>query len=181
MNSFSKNYLTAPEPWGRVSLLYRLKKARGGRPALRRADRSASASESSPAAPAPRGRQAQYLLYKHALLHGLNASVAMAAAPPMLPLRRGFRLYWVCLNAAYVLEFFLQTLVRRRALRQGRMLALNATLMAASTLAAAPVVALRVRPVAAALSCALNFARRGHELGNMAALLLALAALAVIW
>lgn len=52
----------------------------------------------------------QYLLYKHFLLHGLNISVAIsgeaiAATPP-------FRLYWLSLNAAYVLEFFLQTLVR---------------------------------------------------------------------
>jgi hypothetical protein len=146
VNSFSANYATAAQPWGRVALLYRLKKA-------------------------------QYLLYKHALLHGLNVSAALADAQSgedSLPQQRGFRLFWVCLNAAYVLEFFLQTLVKRRLLRQPHMLALNALLMAASTLAALPVLR-RVRPEAAAASCALNFARRGRELSNTA-LVAALAA-----
>jgi hypothetical protein len=140
VNSFSANYATAAQPWGRVALLYRLKKA-------------------------------QYLLYKHALLHGLNVSAALADArsggEDSLPQQRGFRLFWVCLNAAYVLEFFLQTLVKRRLLRQAHMLALNALLMAASTLAALPMLR-RVRPEAAAASCALNFARRGRELSNTA-------------
>lgn len=59
-----------------------------------------------------RVKKAQYLLYKHALLHGLNVSVAvaglkLAGTPP-------FQSYWLLLNAAYVMEFFLQTLVRRR-------------------------------------------------------------------
>ncbi len=89
-----------------------------------------------------------------------NAAVA-------LPQQRGFRLYWTCLNAAYVLEFFLQTLVRRRVMAQRTMLALNALLMAASTAAALPVLR-RVRPEAAAASLALNFARRGREITNTA-------------
>jgi hypothetical protein len=117
----------------------------------------------------------QYVLYKHALLHGLNISAALAAAATApengadvsLAQTRAFRLFWVCLNAAYVLEFFLQTLVKRRVLAQGRMLALNALLMAASTAAALPVLR-RVRPLAAAASLALNFARRGRELSNTA-------------
>ena len=146
VNSFSQNYATAP--WSRTALMYRLKKY-------------------------------QYVLYKHALLHGLN--VSMALAQPLLagerPLvqSRAFRLYWVCLNAAYVLEFFLQTLVKRAYLRQSRMLGLNALLMAASTSAALPVL-LQVRAHAALLSLALNFARRGRDVSTTAIVLAAVAA-----
>ena len=108
----------------------------------------------------------QYVAYKHVLLHGLNLSAALGAGDS-LPQQRAFRLYWACLNAAYVLEFFLQTLVRRKLLRQSHMLAMNATLMLASSLAALPVLP-RVRPELAAASLALNFAHRGHELLNTA-------------
>ena len=44
-----------------------------------------------------------------------------------------FRLYWLGLNAAYVMEFFLQTLVKRRYITQGRMLRMNQFLMLVST------------------------------------------------
>ena len=66
----------------------------------------------------------QYLLYKHCLLHGLNISVAMDA-PLGLVTDRFFRLYWMALNTAYVMEFFLQTLVRRRYMSQTLMLSMN--------------------------------------------------------
>jgi hypothetical protein len=107
----------------------------------------------------------QYLLYKHALLHGLNVTAAVALGDLALPRWPGFRLYWVLLNLAYVSEFFLQTLVKRGFLAQSRMLAMNALLMAASTIAAVPVL-LRVRPDWAALSLLLNFARRHHDVSN---------------
>jgi hypothetical protein len=154
VNSFSANYATSAAPWGRVALLYRLKKA-------------------------------QYLLYKHALLHGLNVSAALDARgatgdyAAALPQQRFFRLFWLCLNAAYVLEFFLQTLVKRRVLRQRAMLRLNALLMAASTLAALPVLR-RVQPVAAVASLALNFARRHREVSNTAAVAALTAALGAL-
>lgn len=105
-------------------------------------------------------KKRQYLLWKHALLHGLNLSLALKSSP--IP---AFRLYWVCLNAAYVLEFFLQTLVARGRLTQTRMLCLNALLMAASTLAALPVLA-RVRPPLAAASLGLNLVRRRRDVSN---------------
>ena len=66
----------------------------------------------------------QYLLYKHCLLHGLNITVA-ADAPQDLLTDRFFRLYWMALNTAYVMEFFLQTLVRRRYMSQTLMLLMN--------------------------------------------------------
>ena len=40
-----------------------------------------------------------------------------------------FRRYWMCLNAAYVFEFFLQTLVKKGYLPQPTMLRLNLLLM----------------------------------------------------
>ena len=98
-------------------------------------------------------------------------SVAVSGAA--LPRLRTFRLYWLCLNAAYVMEFFLQTLVKRKHLQQRRMLAMNAALMALSSLAAARVVMAHVRPVPALVSLAANFGRRGHELSNTAVLLVA--------
>lgn len=112
----------------------------------------------------------QYVLYKHVLLHGLNVCAAMTA--PVEASARTFRLYWLCLNASYVMEFFLQTLVKRGYLRQSRMLGLNALLMGASSIAAVPVV-LAVHPLVAASSLALNFARRGRDVSNVALLLLA--------
>ena len=54
----------------------------------------------------------QYVTYKHFLLFGLNLTVAVENTSVTESLY--FRLYWICLNAAYVMEFFLQTLVKRR-------------------------------------------------------------------
>ena len=110
----------------------------------------------------------QYLLYKHCLLHGLNVSVALdGRLPDGTPLVASgyFRSYWVCLNIAYVNEFFMQTLVRRRYMSQRWMLILQLTLMLVSTAAAVQVLQ-AVRPLPAALSFALNFARRGREVSN---------------
>ena len=158
VHSFSANYVTSGP---REAVLYRLKKW-------------------------------QYVAYKHALLHGLNLSAALATAQhDSLPQQCFFRLYWQCLNAAYVLEFFMQSracpnlvvaclprsclrtidvasaVVRRKMLRQSHMLAMNSTLMAASSCAALPVLSI-VRPELALASLALNFAHRGHEVLNTA-------------
>ncbi len=148
VNSFSKNY-SQPGRGGKTPLiraLYRLKKY-------------------------------QYLLYKHALLHGLNASVAVTGwaaprAPAGLANAAHFRLYWLCLNTAYVMEFFMQTLVKRGYLEQTCMLLLQQLLMLVSTSAAVQVLE-AVRLVPALLSLGLNFARRGHEVSNMGAVVLA--------
>jgi len=112
----------------------------------------------------------QYVFYKHFLLHGLNVSVAVAGGDVVgTP---AFRCYWLALNAAYVMEFFLQTLVKKGYMGQARMLRMNASLMAASTLAALPVLA-RVCLPAAAVSLILNYTNRhcgvrGHEMRNTA-------------
>jgi len=113
----------------------------------------------------------QYMIYKHVLLHGLNVSCAIGVSPRPAS-DRSFRIYWLGLNGAYVLEFFMQTLVKRRLLLQSTMLRLNALLMAACTCAALPIM-LRVQPLLACLSLALNMARRGHDFSNTALVLAA--------
>ena len=155
VNSFSANYATKATAYTLIGALYRLKKY-------------------------------QYLLYKHLLLHGLNASLAAgvslfasSTAPTSLAATPVWRLYWTCLNIAYVHEFFLQTLVKRGYMRQPMMLGLNQLLMAVSTYAALRVLP-SVHPLLAALSLALNLARRGREVSNGAVVLGAAAALRVL-
>ena len=87
VNHFSANWSGTPKTW--TAWLYRIKKW-------------------------------QYLLYKHCLLHGLNLSVALpgsllgsggggAAGSVRVVHTRHWQLYWLSLNSAYVMEFFLQT------------------------------------------------------------------------
>ena len=54
----------------------------------------------------------QYVFYKHFLLHGLNASVALdlafnaSSAPPLI-YAAAFRSYWVALNTSYVVRIYM--------------------------------------------------------------------------
>eukprot|EP00040_Diaphanoeca_grandis_P022287 m.119444 g.119444 ORF g.119444 m.119444 type:complete len:444 (+) comp28735_c1_seq3:255-1586(+) len=139
-------------------------------------------------------KKAQYLLYKHFLLHGLNISIvlhqinesnksksntnnttpeAIAVPHEALGMSAMWRLHWISLNAAYTLEFFLQTLVRRRVLPQRAMLWMNQILMCVCTVASGLVVIQHVRFTAAAVSLFLNFSRRHKELSNVALAFLA--------
>ena len=115
--------------------------------------------------------------YKHALLHGLNVSMALddGTGEPLVGTAH-FRLYWLCLNIAYVMEFFMQTLVKRQFMTQGWMLLLQQLLMLVSTAAAVQVLQV-VRVLPATLSFVLNFARRGREVSN-GCVVIALSALA---
>jgi hypothetical protein len=143
VNSFSANYTeqSAPRAWSLIGVLYRLKKY-------------------------------QYLLYKHVLLHGLNATLVLTGGNrgPALVHTPGFRLYWLCLNTAYVMEFFLQTLVKRGYMSQALMLLLNNLLMVVSTLSALSVLG-HINVLLAAVSLSLNILHRGHELTNFALVL----------
>jgi hypothetical protein len=143
VNSFSANYTeqSAPRAWSLIGVLYRLKKY-------------------------------QYLLYKHVLLHGLDATVALTGGTegPALVHSPGFRLYWLFLNTAYVMEFFLQTLVKRGYMSQALMLLLNKLLMVVSTLSALSVLG-HTNVLLAAVSLSLNILHRGHELTNFALVL----------
>jgi hypothetical protein len=111
----------------------------------------------------------QYLLYKHCLLHGLNISTALWSGmeDAILPARGYFRLYWLSLNAAYVLEFFLQTLVKKGHMEQWVMLTLNQLLMLITTLPVIKVLMLHVNPYVAGASLMLNLLNRGHDVMNV--------------
>lgn len=105
----------------------------------------------------------QYVFYKHFILHGLNITVAVNSSP--LASKRHFRLFWLLLNTSYVMEFFLQTLVKKRYMTQETMLALQKVLMLASTIAAANVLT-EVNWLVCIISLALNFLHRKHDLLN---------------
>ncbi|KAL7581233.1 hypothetical protein ACA910_006011 [Epithemia clementina (nom. ined.)] len=102
----------------------------------------------------------QYIFYKHVIFHGLNISIALRQVRRLtrkpqqeeqqqqqqqqqqyhhetMVYTRGWRLFWIALNAAYVLELFLQSLVKRKIVSQAQMLLLNQCLMLISSLAAA--------------------------------------------
>jgi len=115
----------------------------------------------------------QYLLYKHCLLHGLNITVAISGN--CIADNLAFRLYWMCLNTSYVMEFFLQTLVKRRVLGQQTMLQMQQMLMLVSTFAALQVMGYVWLPVAL-LSLVLNLVHRHHDVTNTVGLLLITAA-----
>jgi hypothetical protein len=115
-----------------------------------------------------RVKKYQYVFYKHFLLHGLNLSVAVFGYA--LADRADFRLYWLLLNLSYVMEFFLQTLVKKKYMQQSTMLTLQVVLMTASTIAALYV--LRYVNIALAMaSLVLNFTNRGHDVLNTMAVL----------
>lgn len=117
----------------------------------------------------------QYVFYKLVILHGLNLSVAFPAvvasglseASGPLPLRQIWRIFWLCLNASYVMEFYLQSLVKRSFLTQAQMLGLQRLLMGASSLSALLAVKDVIRPELCVLSLLLNFTNRGWDLTNV--------------
>lgn len=114
-----------------------------------------------------RVKKYQYVLYKTVLLHGLNVSLAIVPRTSPLASTFNWRAYWLLLNSAYVFEFFLQTLVRRKYMHQWTMLAMNQALMVISTAAVVPVVLENVQISAALAAFALNFLNRKKELANV--------------
>jgi len=110
----------------------------------------------------------QYVFYKHVVLHGLNISLIHPSLSSkrhlvMLP---SWRVFWVCLNSAYVLEFFLQSLVKKGVMTQRYMICLQCFLMVVSSLAAANAVFEVVRPFVVLLSLFLNFTNRKWDVFN---------------
>jgi hypothetical protein len=114
----------------------------------------------------------QYVFYKHLILHGLNISMAFPRQSndgnviKTLPTFSIWRIFWISLNASFVMEFFLQSLVKRGVLTQFSMIVLQWILMASSSLAAIGAVLGRVRVEAAAISLLLNFVNRRHDIVN---------------
>ena len=117
-----------------------------------------------------RMKKYQYVFYKHFLLHGLNITVALDG----LKIARSddFRMYWFCLNISYVMEFFLQTLVKKKYMNQSHMINMQRLLMFVSTLSALRVLAY-IRFIPSFLSLFLNFTRRNHEVTNFVIVLFA--------
>jgi hypothetical protein len=120
-----------------------------------------------------RVKKFQYIFYKHFVLHGLNISVAFPRAHPStdvatlpLPLTREWRVFWLALNTSYVMEFFMQSMVKRGLFSQRFAMLMNALLMASSTLAALGAVFGRVRMEAAIVSLLLNFINRRCDILN---------------
>ena len=109
-------------------------------------------------------KKGQYLFYKHVVLHGINLAVCLQ--PSSLVTTKPWRIFWLCLNTTYVMEFFLQSLVRRKVLSQPVMLWLNRFLMAVSSLAAVPAIVGTVRWELCLLSLVLNIFHRHHDLFN---------------
>lgn len=105
----------------------------------------------------------QYVFYKHFILHGLNITVAVHDIA--ITNRRGFRLFWLLLNLSYVMEFFLQTLVKKQYMSQSTMLTLQKILMTAASFSSVSVLSVVSIPVALA-SLVLNFVNRKHDVEN---------------
>lgn len=136
-------------------------------------------------------KKTQYMFLKHVLQHGLNVGIVIAAFEEAkkttssstslsLPETPFFRAHWLLLNAAFVMEFFMQTLVKKKKLSQRNMLCMNVLLMCASSTAAAFVVT-RTSLVAAATSAALNFASPAREARTVALALAAAIAVDGTW
>ncbi|CAM9169263.1 unnamed protein product [Ectocarpus fasciculatus] len=110
-----------------------------------------------------RVKKYQYVFYKHFVLHGLNVTVAVYGY--QLVQEKPFRLFWLFLNVSYVMDFFLQTLVKKKYLPQQSMLVLQQILMLASSIAAVSVLK-RVNMIVALASLVLNFVNRKHDVLN---------------
>ena len=109
----------------------------------------------------------QYVFYKHVILHGVNISLAVSSTfaiqESAIPYSSSWRVFWVLLNTSYVMEFFLQSMVKARVLSQSTMLWLQRFLMTISSLSAL-VVLQHVRVWICLSSLMLNFVHRHHDL-----------------
>jgi hypothetical protein len=114
-------------------------------------------------------KKAQCLFYKHVILHGVNISVATtfgdSTATNSIPHSTSWRVFWILLNGSYVMEFFLQTMVKRRIIQQDTMLGLQRWLMAAASTGAV-VVLQQVSVGVCVISLVLNFTNRRHDVLN---------------
>jgi hypothetical protein len=111
-------------------------------------------------------KKAQYLFYKHGVLHGVNLTVILDVdALKEIPYQSSWRTFWILLNASYVMEFFMQTMVKRNVIDQSTMLWFQRFLMAAASLGA--MVVLKYVPIwIFLLSLVLNFVHRHHDVVN---------------
>ena len=109
----------------------------------------------------------QYVFYKHAVFHGINISVALCRnKQQVLVTSPSWRIFWLALYTSYVMEFFLQSLVKRGMLTQNSMIWLQRLLMTASTCAALVAVMPHLHVGICVVSMVLNFWNRRHDVLN---------------
>jgi hypothetical protein len=133
-------------------------------------------------------KKTQYVFLKHVLQHGLNVGVALRACTKTdgtndvngLADETFFRAHWLLLNAAFVMEFFAQTLVKKKKLSQKNMLRSNAALMATSSCAAVYVIS-KTSLVASLTSLTLNLVSPRREARSVAIALAAAVAFDGTW
>ena len=110
-------------------------------------------------------KKGQYLFYKHVILHGVNISLAISLAKhDAIPYSIGWRVFWILLNTSYVMEFFMQSMVKAKIIHQSTMIKMQRFLMLVSSMSAS-VILQHVHLGVSLLSLALNFANRHHDLG----------------
>ena len=111
----------------------------------------------------------QYVFLKHFLQFGLNLSIAIMATNyrPHMIYSLEFRWFWMFLNTSFVMEFFLQTMVKKGYLQQKMMLELNFLLMICSSITAVFLMHKFVFWQAGLASLVLNFVNRKHDTLNM--------------
>eukprot|EP01031_Cornospumella_fuschlensis_P030682 gene30682-37075_t len=119
----------------------------------------------------------QYVFYKHVVLHGLNITLAITGKAALR--ERFFHIFWLLLNLSYVMEFFLQTLVKRKYMSQTQLLSLQHVLMLAATLSAAAMLRF-VSPLLSLCSFIMMFLNRKQDLFNTM-LIACLAAATISW
>lgn len=188
VNRFSDNYNR------RVADARRSRRAQSAAPAKRRGPSDGDSDSRLRVRALYRLKKTQYVFLKHVMQHGLNVGVVVESAleeaargktrrsprGAALAETPSFRAYWLLLNAAFVMEFFMQTLVKKKKLSQRDMLRMNALLMCASSMAAAFVVP-KTSLVAAATSAALNFFSPAREARSVALALAAAVAVDGTW
>ena len=157
-----------------------------------------------------RVKKAQYLFYKHVILHGVNISLVVVSAHSSkmsnatlisndneedrdhrafiskddIPYGPSWRVFWLLLNTSYVMEFFLQSLVKRShhnqhhpkaqreaggavILTQSMMLLYQRLLMLSASLSAVCVVFhTNISWLICCLSVVLNIKNRHHDVFN---------------
>lgn len=79
-----------------------------------------------------------------------------------------FRLYWLSLNTSYVMEFFLQTLVKKGYMSQRTLVFLQLLLMSVSSIVAVEILVRYCDFRLGLLSLVLNFTNRKMEMTNLA-------------
>jgi hypothetical protein len=142
VNKFSDNYTKGQNVFSLISVLYRTKKY-------------------------------QYIFYKHFLLHGLIISLAAhgqsgESIHVTSTSKDLFRLYWLSLNTSYVMEFFLQTLVKKGYMSQSTLIFLQLLLMSVSSVVAVEILMKYCDLRLGFLSLVLNFTNRKREMTNVA-------------